>query len=110
MTIIHCLGSGLVGSFVIKKLLDEKMKINLVDIEEKEKINNYINFLSTSSIFGKNIITEVKKIDKFYYAEEYHQDYEKKNPYNPYVQNVSIPRFNRFKQKASSYIKIKDDH
>ena len=40
MTIIHCLGSGLVGSFVIKKLLDEKMKINLVDIEEKEKIND----------------------------------------------------------------------
>mgnify|MGYP001280107530 FL=1 len=40
MTIIHCLGSGLVGSFVIKKLLDEKMKINLVDIEEKEKIDD----------------------------------------------------------------------
>ena len=78
--------------------------------DEKEKINNYINFLSTSSIFGKNIITEVKKIDKFYYAEEYHQDYEKKNPFNPYVQNVSIPRFNRFKQKASDYIKIKDNH
>ena len=74
------------------------------------KIDNYISLLSTSSIFGKEIITEVKKIDKFYYAEEYHQDYEKKNPYNPYVQNVSIPRFNRFKQKASSYIKIKDDH
>jgi len=40
MTIIHCLGSGLVGSFVIKKLLEEKMKINLVDIEEKEKIDD----------------------------------------------------------------------
>lgn len=78
--------------------------------DERIKITNYINFLSTSSIFGKNIITEVKKIDNFYYAEEYHQDYEKKNPYNPYVQGVSIPRFNNFKQKASSYIKIKDDH
>ena len=80
------------------------------NLDEKEKINNYINFLSTSSIFGKNIITEVKKIDKFYYAEEYHQDYEKKNPNNPYVQNVSIPRFNKFKQKASNYVKVKDDH
>ena len=29
MTIIHCLGSGLIGSFVIRKLLDEKMEINL---------------------------------------------------------------------------------
>ena len=78
--------------------------------DEKNKIKNYINFLSTSSIFGKNIITEIKEIDKFYYAEEYHQDYEKKNPNNPYVQNVSIPRFNKFKQKASNYIKVKDDH
>jgi peptide-methionine (S)-S-oxide reductase len=78
--------------------------------DEKNKIKNYINFLSTSTIFGKNIITEIKEINKFYYAEEYHQDYEKKNPNNPYVQNVSIPRYNKFKQKASKYVKVKDVH
>ena len=78
--------------------------------DEQKKIKNYIDFLSTSSIFGKNIITEIKKIDEFYYAEDYHQDYEKKNPYNPYIQNVSIPRFNKFKQKSSNYVKVKDDH
>ena len=77
---------------------------------EQKKIKNYIDFLSTSSIFGKKIITEIKKIDKFYYAEEYHQDYEKKNPYSPYIQNVSIPRFNNFKQKSSNYVKVKDNH
>jgi peptide-methionine (S)-S-oxide reductase len=78
--------------------------------DEQKKIKNYIDFLSTSSIFGKNIITEIKKIYEFYYAEDYHQDYEKKNPYNPYIQNVSIPRFNKFKQKSSNYVKVKDDH
>ena len=78
--------------------------------DEQKKIKNYIDFLSTSSIFGKNIITEIKKIDEFYYAEDYHQDDEKKNPYNPYIQNVSIPRFNKFKQKSSNYVKVKDDH
>ena len=78
--------------------------------DEQKKIKNYIDFLSTSSIFGKNIITEIKKIDKFYYAEDYHQDYEKKNPYSPYIQNVSIPRFNKFKQKSSNYVNVKDDH
>ncbi len=77
---------------------------------EMKKINNYIDFLSTTSIFGKKIITEIEKIDKFYYAEDYHQDYEKKNPNNPYNQNVSIPRFKNFKQKASNYVKVKDDH
>ena len=78
--------------------------------DEKNKIKNYINFLSKSTIFGKNIITEIKEINKFYYAEEYHQDYEKKNPNNPYVQNVSIPRYNKFKQKASKYVKVKNVH
>ena len=77
---------------------------------ERNKIINYINLLSTNSIFGKKIITEVKEINKFYYAEDYHQDFEKKNPNNPYVNNVSIPRFNRFKKKASNYVKIKDGH
>jgi peptide-methionine (S)-S-oxide reductase len=69
------------------------------DEKEKEKINNYINLLSSNSIFGKNIVTEVKKIEEFYYAEDYHQDFEKKNPYNPYVQNVSIPRFKKFNKR-----------
>jgi len=40
MTIIHCLGSGLVGSFVIKKLLEENLEVNLVDIEKKENISD----------------------------------------------------------------------
>ena len=78
--------------------------------DESNKITNYIDMLTTNSIFGKKIITEVKEIGKFYYAEDYHQDYEKKNPYSPYVQSVSIPRFNRFKQKTSNYVKLKDDH
>ena len=79
-------------------------------IDERNKIENYIDMLSANSIFGKKIITEVKEISKFYHAEDYHQDYEKKNPYSPYVQSVSIPRFKRFKKKASNYVKIKDDH
>ena len=32
----------------------------------------------------KTITTEVKKFEKFYLAEEYHQDYKKKS-YNPYA-------------------------
>ena len=80
------------------------------DEKEKEKINNYINLLSSNSIFGKNIVTEVMKIEEFYYAEDYHQDFERKNPNNPYVRNVSIPRFEKFKEKSSNYVKIKEDH
>ena len=40
MTTIHCLGSGLVGSFVIKKLSEENIEINVVDIEENQELEN----------------------------------------------------------------------
>ena len=52
MTIIHCLGSGLVGSFVIKKLLEENLEVNLVDIEKKENIsdNNLLTIHITDAI------------------------------------------------------------
>ena len=52
MTIIHCLGSGLIGSFVIRKLLDEKMDINLVDIEDKGNfsINDSLTIHITDAI------------------------------------------------------------
>ncbi len=66
---------------------------------EREIIQKYIALLVEEEIFSNEIVTEVKPLEKFYYAEEYHQDYERLNPTNPYVQQVSIPRLRRF-QKA----------
>jgi peptide-methionine (S)-S-oxide reductase len=57
------------------------------------------------SKFDAKIVTEVKKLDTFYRAEEYHQDYVEHNPSNPYVQNVSKPRFERFKRTYDGKLK-----
>jgi peptide-methionine (S)-S-oxide reductase len=72
--------------------------------EEKEIILNKIKQLN-KDLYKGEIVTEVKKLDIFYEAEEYHQDYEKRNPSNSYVQNVSIPRLNRFKKKFPQLLK-----
>ncbi len=55
--------------------------------------------------FNGKITTEVKKLEKFYRAEGYHQDYIEHNPGNPYVQNVSIPRFKKFKATYQGALK-----
>jgi len=73
--------------------------------EEKEIISRKIDSLTNKNVFKKSIKTEIKKLEKFYYAEDYHQDYEKLNPNNPYVKNVSIPRLNNFKSKFSNLLK-----
>ncbi len=55
--------------------------------------------------FDEPIAAEVLPFLKFWIAEDYHQDYEKLNPGNPYIQNVSIPRLNRFKNKFPELLK-----
>lgn len=54
---------------------------------------------------GKPIAAEVYPFQKFWVAEDYHQNYERYNRDNPYVQNVSIPRLNRFKRKMPQVLK-----
>jgi len=72
---------------------------------EKKIIDNYMKALREQNVYGAPIVTEVTKFEKFYDAEDYHQDYERKNPNNSYVRNVSIPRLNRFKKNFSEYLK-----
>ena len=73
--------------------------------QEREIIQNYIALLQEKEIFSKEIVTEIKPLDKFYYAEEYHQDYEKNNPNNPYVKQVSIPRLRKFQNLYPELLK-----
>ncbi len=40
----------------------------------------------------KPIATEITAYVKFWPAEQYHQDFEKRNPNHPYVRSVSLPR------------------
>ncbi|CAM1341833.1 peptide-methionine (S)-S-oxide reductase MsrA [Tenacibaculum amylolyticum] len=72
--------------------------------KEKEIIEKVKNELNKKVYDGK-IATEVTKLDRFYKAEDYHQNYERLHPENPYVQNVSIPRLNRFKRKFPNLLK-----
>ncbi len=74
--------------------------------EQKKIIDSYIQALLDNKVYDDlPITTEVTKFSTFYKAEDYHQDYEKNNPYNSYIQNVSIPRLNRFKENFKEFLK-----
>ncbi|MFL2629622.1 MAG: peptide-methionine (S)-S-oxide reductase MsrA [Flavobacteriaceae bacterium] len=73
--------------------------------KEKNIIKNYIVKLNKKNTYKNKIVTELKPLKVFYYAEKYHQDYERKNPNNPYVKAVSIPRLKRFKKKYPHLLK-----
>ena len=71
---------------------------------EKKIIEAAITKLNQEIYSGK-IVTEITKHTKFYKAEDYHQDYEKRNPNQGYVRAVSIPRLNKFKKKFPKLLK-----
>lgn len=73
--------------------------------EEKKIIETYINELNQSDKYVNPIVTEVKPFEVFWKAEDYHQNYERRNPNDSYVRNVSVPRLNRFKQKFPELLK-----
>ncbi|MFK7783525.1 MAG: peptide-methionine (S)-S-oxide reductase MsrA [Crocinitomicaceae bacterium] len=54
---------------------------------------------------GTKVTTEVSELDVFWIAEDYHQDYERNHPDQPYVRSVSIPRLNAFKAKMPEVLK-----
>ncbi len=64
--------------------------------EKKEALGKKLN---------KRIAAEVLPFQKFWKGEAYHQDYEKRNPNNPYIRNISIPRLKRFQSKFPELIK-----
>ena len=67
--------------------------IILQKIEEIEKTQNI------------KVASEVYPFQKFWKAENYHQNYERLHPNNSYVRNVSIPRLKRFKAKFPQLLK-----
>ena len=62
---------------------------------EKSKEN-----LDNSNIFSDQIVTEITALDKFWPAEDYHNDYYKKNPNQPYCRFIIKPKLDKlFKKK-----------
>ena len=70
--------------------------------EEEKIILQYIKKIN-SSIFDNKIVTEVKKFEAFYLAEEYHQDYFKLNEDQPYCKFVISPKVTKARKQLFKY-------
>lgn len=66
--------------------------------EQKAIANAYIKQLNEARILSKPIVTQVVPLEKFYTAENYHQDYSGRNRSDSYVVNVSDPKVEKLKK------------
>ncbi len=73
--------------------------------KEKELAEAYKKKLDESGEFSKPIAVLIQPLEVFYKAEEYHQDYVRNNPDEPYVRAVSKPRIGRMADQFGKILK-----
>ena len=61
--------------------------------------------LNESGKYNKPIAVIIEPFKVFYMAEAYHQNYERNNPENGYVRNVSVPRLKRMQKQFPLLLK-----
>ena len=73
--------------------------------DQKTETENFIKEINASSQSGKPAITEVKPLDAFYPAEEYHRDYYTRNKTEAYCQVVINPKLEKVQAKFAEMLK-----
>ncbi len=68
------------------------------DEEQKQLAEFYKQKLEEEKIWQNPIVTEIVEFKKFYPAEDYHQDYYERNPYQGYCAFVITPKVEKFEK------------
>ena len=63
-----------------------------VDDEQRRVAEAYVAQLEAARVFDAPIVTEIARLDRFYEAEPYHQDYAERNPRSPYIVYNALPK------------------
>jgi peptide-methionine (S)-S-oxide reductase len=66
--------------------------------EQKHIAQAYIVQLDSAKVYSRAIVTKVEPYQAFYPAENYHQDYLKHNPTDPYIMYNDLPKLDHLKK------------
>ena len=75
------------------------------DNEQKEKSSSLIEQLNQMEAYDKPVVTDVQPLEKFYEAEDYHHDYYKNNPSQPYCELVIAPKIEKLQKRFADLLK-----
>jgi peptide-methionine (S)-S-oxide reductase len=73
--------------------------------DQKKVAEEVIQEITAAKIWGHPIVTEVTPFDQFYMAEDYHQEYFKKNPFQGYCRVVIAPKVTKFRHTFADQLK-----
>jgi len=73
--------------------------------EQRMAAEEKIQELEREGVWRASIVTEVKPATEFWRAEDYHQDYLRNNPNQPYCMFVVDPKVQKFRKKFGDRLK-----
>lgn len=76
------------------------------DDEQKAIAEQVIKEFSDEGAFDAPIVTQVEPLKVFYKAEDYHKEYYKRHPEQPYCRVVIAPKMAKFRQLYLSKLKL----
>ena len=77
--------------------------------EQKAVAEAYIQQLSDAGAFKKPIVTSLEKLEEFFPAEDYHQEYADNNPGNPYIRMYAAPKVAKVRKIYGDEVKSTDN-
>lgn len=75
------------------------------DDEQRAVAEAYIAQLNASQVYPSPIVTTIEPAGPFHRAEDYHQNYAARNPYQPYVAAVATPKVEKLVRYFGSRLK-----
>ncbi len=79
--------------------------IYYTDPAQKEVADALIREMGQDKTFGAPIVTEVQPLANYWPAEEYHQDFFARNPYQGYCLAVAAPKVAKFRKTVASLVR-----
>jgi methionine-S-sulfoxide reductase len=73
--------------------------------QEKKTAQAVIERVNKSGAFSNPVVTTLEPLKEFYPAERVHQNYVCNNPFNPYVQNVAMPKVEKVRKVYKDLLK-----
>ena len=73
--------------------------------DERKVAESYIAQLTAAKVFSAPIVTTLEPLEQFFEAEGYHQDFVARNPSQPYVAAVAIPKVKKLQKAFADKLK-----
>ncbi|HUV25943.1 MAG TPA: peptide-methionine (S)-S-oxide reductase MsrA [Anaerolineales bacterium] len=76
------------------------------DKTQRESAERILDEVAAEKIWADPIVTQIEPFTEFFIAEQYHQDYFKRNPEQGYCQVVIAPKVVKFRKSFAEQLKV----